>query len=118
MLATLRVPALVLIGTIALAGCANDQLFSSANLTTASVPETPRVDPACSMLTAQIDGLRREGVADKIEKAAQKKYKLTVADTAKADQLTKANAEFQAKCSAMPRTAAATTGASGVGAAR
>jgi hypothetical protein len=38
-------------------------------------------------------------VADKIEKAAVKKYKMTNADLAKADQLTKANAEFQLRCS-------------------
>jgi hypothetical protein len=118
MLATLRVPALVLIGTLALAGCADGQMFSTANLTTASVPETPKVDPACVSLSAQIDQLRREGVADKIEKAAMKKYKLTAADTLKVDQLTKANADFQAKCSAAgTRSASAGAAPAAVGAA-
>ena len=43
-------------------------------------------------------------MADKIEKAATKKYKMTSADLAKADQLTKANADFQVRCSTiMPR---------------
>lgn len=109
MLATLRVPAIVLIGTLALAGCASDQMFGgNNNLTTASVPETPKVDPACVSLSAQIDNLRREGITAKIEKAAQKKAKLTPADAAKADQLNKANADFQARCSSIaPRQAAA-----------
>lgn len=116
MLATLRVPVLVLIGTIALAGCANDQLFSGANLTTASVPETPRVDPACVQLSSQIDALRREGITEKVEKAAAKKYKLTPADASKADQLMKANADFQGRCSTVPRTAAASSAPAAVGA--
>jgi hypothetical protein len=53
---------------------------------------------------SRIEGLRKEGVADKIEKASIKKYKMTHADLGKADQLTKANAEFQLRCSTiMPR---------------
>lgn len=110
MRATLRVPALALIGTLALAGCATDNMFggTGSSLTTASVPETPKVDPACVSLSAQIDNLRKEGITAKIEKAAQKKAKLTPADAAKADQLNKANADFQARCSTIsPRQAAA-----------
>ena len=38
----------------------------------------------------------------KIEKAAAKKYKMTAADLKKADQLTKANADFQQRCSTIP----------------
>lgn len=92
-------------GTALLAGCAdNNSLFgNSSNLTTASVAPvaaaTPKTDPACAALASQIDGLRKEGIADKIEKAAQKKYKLTTAELAKADQLNKTNADFQGKCS-------------------
>lgn len=108
MLATLRVPALVLIGTIALAGCATENLFGGGNnLTTASVAEAPKVDPACVSLSAQIDQLRKDGVAAKVEKAAAKKYKLTPADAVKADQLNKANADFQAKCSTIAQRSAA-----------
>jgi hypothetical protein len=98
MLTKLRAPGALLIGGMALAGCANDGLLGS-NFSTGSVPETPRVDPACVMLTAQIDTLRKEGIADKVEKAAAKRYKMMVADFVKADQLNKANAEFQLKCS-------------------
>jgi hypothetical protein len=47
-------------------------------------------------------------VADKIEKASIRKYKMTRADLVKADQLTKANAEFQLRCSTiMPKPATA-----------
>jgi hypothetical protein len=101
--------ALVFTGVL-LAGCAGDgsnNLFTTGALgtpqSTASAPE-PKVDPACVSLVSQIETLRKEGVADKIEKAATKKYKLTKGDLTKADQLTKANAEFQLRCSTiMPR---------------
>jgi len=99
--------ALVLAG-VALAGCAgdgSDNMFTTGALGTqqAAAPE-PKVDPLCVTLVSRIEGLRKEGVADKIEKAAVKKYKMTNADLAKADQLTKANAEFQLRCSTiMPK---------------
>lgn len=110
MFATLRVPALLAIGTLAMAGCANQDMFSSFtsnDMTTSSV-SAPKVDPACVALSTQIDGLRKDGVADKIEKAAAKKYKMTAADLVKADQLTKANADFQNRCAPNVRQAAAT----------
>jgi len=101
-----------------LGGCANDgsstlgsNLFGASNTTTASIPEKPRTDPACFSLTSQIDTLKKEGVADKIEKAAAKKYKMTAADLNKAAQLNRANAEFQTKCSTLTTTAAATPAA-------
>jgi hypothetical protein len=99
--------ALVLAG-VALAGCAgdgSDNMFTTGALgtQTAAAPE-PKVDPVCVTLVSRIEGLRKEGVADKIEKAAVKKYKMTNADLTKADQLTKANAEFQLRCSTiMPK---------------
>jgi hypothetical protein len=62
-------------------------------------------------LNQQIETLRRDGVHTKVENAAAKKYKLTAADIAKADQLNKANADFQAKCGPrLPITAAAAPG--------
>ena len=104
---------LALTATLALAGCAGD----GGGLSTASLltpdPEPakvervsqPRVDPACVTLTSQIDALRREGIADKVEKAAQKKHKLSPAEITKADQLNKVNADFQMKCSTItPRS--------------
>ena len=96
--------ALVLAGLM-LAGCAgdsNDGISTTGALgtsqTAAAAPE-PKVDPACVTLASRIETLRKEGVGDKIEKAAAKKYKMTQADLAKADQLTKTNAEFQMRCS-------------------
>jgi predicted small secreted protein len=122
MLATLRVPIILAVGSLALAGCANMEGFGGGDqMTTASVSPQPKIDPACIVLASQIDNLRREGVADKIEKAALKKYTMKNADLVKADQLTKANADFQGKCSTLPprpavqAAAAATPAAGGVG---
>jgi hypothetical protein len=106
--------ALLLSGSL-LAGCAGDgsenffttgALGSQDNVAAAE----PKVDPACIALTSRIEGLRREGVADKIEKASTKKYKMTQADLTKADQLTKANAEFQARCSQLSKPTTAQIG--------
>ena len=90
---------------LALAGCSGegtDGLFTGSLASntpqTAAGPE-PKVDPVCVSLVSRIDTLRREGVGDKIEKAAAKRYKMTTTDLGKADQLTKANAEFQLRCS-------------------
>lgn len=92
---------LVALAGALVAGCANDALLGNNGITTASVvPPPPK--PECVALDSQIGTLRKDGVADKIEKAAAKKYKMTPADLAKADQLTKVNAEFQAKCSTLP----------------
>ena len=104
-----------------LAGCAadgSDNIFTTGAL--GSHPEA-KIDPACVTLASHIESLRKEGIAEKIEKAAAKKYKMTHADLAKADQLTKSSAEFQLRCStiapstaqlsAMPRSPAATPGA-------
>lgn len=94
------------------AGCADQGGFGG--LTTSSVSAPPAVqksDPACAALASQIGTLRGEGIADKVEKAAAKKYKMTVSDLGKADQLNKANAEFQTKCAPAQQTAAADTGA-------
>ena len=103
MIATLRVPTILLVGTLALAGCANMEGFGNGgSMTTASVAPQPKIDPACIVLASQIDTLRGEGVPDKIAKAATNKYKMKSADLVKADQLNKANAEFQAKCSTLP----------------
>jgi hypothetical protein len=89
---------------LAITGCAGDgsgNIFSTGSLGTSAAAE-PKADPICTTLAAQIDTLRKEGVADKIAQAAVKKYKMTTADLAKADQLNKANADFQAKCSSFP----------------
>ena len=102
MMSRILVPAVLAAG-LALAGCAESGL-SGSNLTTASVgaTATAKADPACTPLSQQINALRSEGIADKVAKASAKKYKMTTADLAKADQLNKANADFQAKCSTLP----------------
>lgn len=105
-----RAPASVLLGAILLAGCAGDGALLGG-MTTASVPDSPKVDPVCVSLTTQIEGLRKDGIAEKIEKAATKKYKMTAADMTKADQLTKANAEYQTRCGLRTPAPAATEAA-------
>lgn len=96
-----------------LVGCANDE--GLASLTTSSVTPGPatlasRVDPACISLSEQIETLRKDGIPDKVEKAAAKKYKMKSADLAKADQLNKINAEFQTRCSTLPAKPATAQG--------
>lgn len=90
----------------ALAGCAADGSFdlqtASVNGQTQQAAAAPKVDPICGVLVGQIEELRRDGIAEKIEKAANKKYKMTTADLVKADQLNKANGDFQAKCTPQP----------------
>jgi len=97
--------------TALLAGCADTaSMFNSnsSNLTTSSVaPVAAKADPVCISLASQIDGLRKEGIPDKIEKASLKKYKMTTAELVKADQLNKANLDFQNKCSSYKPTMAA-----------
>lgn len=101
-----RAASALALASLLLAGCANEGggLFTTGALgsNTEQTPVAkaePKVDPACVALVSRIETLRKEGVADKIERAAAKKYKLTAADIAKADQLTKANNEFQVRCS-------------------
>ena len=96
----------LVLAALLLAGCAGDgatNFFTTGALgtqeTTTAAAQEPKVDPGCVTLVSRIETLRREGVADKIEKAATKKYKLTKSDLSKADQLTKANTEFQQRCS-------------------
>jgi len=103
--------ALVLAGLM-LAGCAmegSDGLFTTGSLTGSSqAAADAKVDPACVTLASRIETLRKDGIPDKIEKAAAKRYKMTQADLGKADQLTKASTEFQARCSTVtPRPTSA-----------
>jgi hypothetical protein len=101
----------LVVTSVALAGCAGDggdSFFTTGALGTQAAAPEAKVDPACVTLASRIDALRKEGIADKIEKAATKKYKMTQTDLNKADQLTKANADFQFRCSTiMPKSAAA-----------
>jgi PBP1b-binding outer membrane lipoprotein LpoB len=85
--------------SLAIAGCANDNsngIFSTGSIAPAAAEA--KVDPACVTLTAQIDSAKRDGIVEKIEKAAVKKYTMTQADLAKADQLNKLNANYQSTC--------------------
>ena len=89
------------------AGCSNTGSLSTAAITPDKPIAAAKVDPACSTLASQIDALRQDGAADRLEKAAAgKATKVSVKrDTlTKQVELNKANAEFQAKCApAIPR---------------
>ena len=100
----------LVLGGLVLAGCAEggDNIFTTGSLSGQATAET-KADPACVTLAARIDALRKEGIPDKIEKAAARRYKMTQADLGKADQLTKANAEFQGRCSTVPPPKTTTT---------
>ncbi len=112
MKALLRMPTLLLLSSIALAGCAgSDFLGGGSQQTTASIAPKPQVDPACVALGAQIESLRQDGVEEKLEKAAARKYKLKRADITKANDLTKANSEFRSRCSTLQQASAVPTGA-------
>ena len=107
MFKTLRGPASLLLGAVLLAGCSGDGALLGSPITTGSIQ--PAIDPACVKLTAEIDGLMKEGVAEKVEKAAANKYRLKKADLVKADRLNKANAEFQNRCALNPTRSAETS---------
>jgi hypothetical protein len=97
-----------------LAGCAQDGSLStglntgSVNPQTATTQATKSQEALCLTLASQIEALNTEGTSDKVSKAAAKKYKLKATDLTKADELNKANTEFQTKCSSYPPRVAAT----------
>lgn len=98
-----------------LAGCADGSLSSAFNTGSIDPQQQAAADTAekskqalCNTLMSQIDALNQEGVSDKVSKAAAKKYKLKATDLSKADELNKANTEFQTKCSSYPPRVAST----------
>jgi hypothetical protein len=99
-----------------LAGCANDGTLTSSFNTGSIDPQKQAANEQaekskqalCNTLVSQIEALNTEGVNDKVAKAAAKKYKLKATDLTKADELNKANVEFQTKCSSYPPRVAAT----------
>jgi hypothetical protein len=97
--------------SLMVAGCAGDgtSSFLPGSMTTGSVDQSAATpvasksnNPTCLTLASQIDALNKEGIPDKVSKAAAKKYKLKPSEITKADELNKANFEFQSKCSDYP----------------
>lgn len=99
-----------LLAAVATGACSSDGILGGPQ-TTSAIPEKPKVDPACVTLASQIDALRREGVADRVE-AASKGKGATVAvkreSLAKVAELNKANAAFQARCGTVTPAAVTT----------
>lgn len=114
---------LAALGAAALGGCSSsgDGLFGNAFTTQAingsastnaqalaTAATTPKTDPACYTLAQRIDMLRKDGITDRLEKASVGKstsVQVKRASLAQAAELDKANAEFQARCSTLPRPA-------------
>lgn len=97
--------------TLLLGACSSDGLLGGST-TTSALPEKPKVDPACVTLASQIDALRKEGVADRVEQAAKGKgatVSVKRESLAKVAELNKANAEFQQKCGTVAPAAATLT---------
>ena len=99
--------AIVLLSVMA-AGCAQNGTLLTGDLNTSSIDQqaaaqaTPKANPLCLTLASQIEALNKDGIPEKVAKAAAKKYRLKNTDLAKADELNKANTEFQTKCSDYP----------------
>lgn len=98
-----------------LSGCADGSLNSAFNTGSIDPQKQAANEQAekskqalCNTLVSQIEALNSEGVSDKVSKAAAKKYKLKATDLTKADELNKANTEFQSKCSDFPPRVATT----------
>lgn len=106
--------ALAACSALLLAGCSSNSgggFFNS--LTTQSIATSPtgtpvaavpKVDPACYSLAQRIDTLRKDGLTERLEKAATGKtanVSVKRASLQQAAELDKANAEFQAKCSTL-----------------
>jgi hypothetical protein len=97
-----------ILGTFLFAGCAQDGTLTTGTLNpsitgpqTADAPQA-KTAAACLTLASEIEALNKHGIAEKVSKAAAKKYKMKSADLAKAAELNKANAEFQSRCSNYP----------------
>lgn len=105
---------LTLGATLALGACASNDSFlglaADQPQPTAALPAKPAVDPACTSLATRIDALRKEGVVERVEAAAKGKganVSVKRASLSQIAELEKANADFQAKCSTVPRAAVA-----------
>lgn len=111
-------------GTVLLAGCSSGNGLLGNAVTTQSISTQPaasttiagvqRIDPACYALAQRIQTLRADGLTERLEKAgtgSSATVSVKRASLAQAAELDKANAEFQAKCSTVPKSAMQTADA-------
>lgn len=87
--------------TMTLGACASDSMVGSG--ATSALPDKPKPDPVCTMLSQKLDGLRREGASERVEQASQGKgttVSVKRESLAKVAELNKTSLEFQQKCSA------------------
>lgn len=109
MVSLVRIAAPLAFAAVALTGCAGDgNHFQTGSLASQPAPEqtqvvTPKITPECAALASQIDGLRKDGTLEKLEKAATGKGATVPVkrdSLAKQAAYNKATADFQAKCGA------------------
>jgi hypothetical protein len=98
---------LALSGAILAGGCASESgVLQTGTLQSPGVAAQPalaqaKIDPACATLASQIDTLRKDGVTERVEKVAAGKsptVKVKRESLSKMVELTKLDAEYQAKC--------------------
>lgn len=88
--------------TLTLGACAGGGDIFNAGPTTAALPEKPKTDPACALLAGKLAELRKDGVVERTEQAAQGKgttVNMKRESLTKLTELNKTNIEFQNKCS-------------------
>jgi hypothetical protein len=85
---------------IGLAGCAGNNGLS--NITTASVPPKPTVDPICVQLAGEIDSMRKGGILAKVDTATRRKRRLGRDDVKKVNAYILASEQFQVRCGKVP----------------
>ena len=106
----------VIVASIA-GGCASDGGIGGNLFTTGAIGDgkpameaKASADPVCVTMASQIDGLRKDGSVERLEKAADGKTSVVNvqrAALAKQSQLNKLNADFINKCGPnLPKTAA------------
>ena len=98
----------------ALTACSNTGGLPGSTLTTSSInaqktANKPAIDPACVTLVSKIDGLRKDGITDRVAKAGQGKSKTVPVyrtSLARMAELDRANADYQRRCGTLkPATA-------------
>ena len=88
--------------TLTLGACAGGGDIFNSGPTTAALPEKPKTDPACALLAGKLAELRKDGVVERTEQAAQGKgttVSMKRESLTKLTELNKTNVEFQTKCS-------------------
>lgn len=106
---------LVAAGCVAgMSACSNTGDLPGSILTTSSIDQqktakAPAIDPTCVSLVSKIDGLRKDGITDRVAKAGAGKSKTVPvyrSSLARMAELDRTNAQYQARCGTLKPTTA------------